>query len=61
MLSFEESDKQLTPSQKSELARAVLDRANLPDDMTEAQRTFCMGLECYLEYECRSDVEKYLL
>ena len=61
MLSFEEAEKQLTPETKSTLAHAVLENTALPGEMTEAERTFCMGLECYLEYESRPDVEAYLL
>lgn len=61
MLSFEQAEELLTPTQRNELAHAILERLPLPDDMSEAQRTFCMGLEVYCEYECRGDVEKYFL
>lgn len=61
MISFEESEKLLTPQQRSDLARVVLENAALPGALSEAQRSFCMGLEAYCEYECRADVEKYLL
>ncbi len=61
MLTFEQAEAMLTPQQRSELARVVLEDALLPDAMSEEQRVFCMGLEAYCEYECRADVEKYLL
>ena len=60
MLSFEQAEAQLTPAQRKALAQAVLDNQPLPQDLTEAQRTFCMGLEVYREYECEADVMKYL-
>lgn len=62
MLTFEQAEALLTPQQRSEMARVVLeDAALLPKEMSEAQRVFCMGLEAYCEYECRADVTKYLL
>ncbi len=61
MLTFEQAEAMLTPQQRSELARVVLEDTVLPNEMSEAQRVFCMGLEAYCEYECRADVTKYLL
>ncbi len=61
MLTFEQAEAMLTPQQRSELAHVVLEDTVLPNEMSEAQRVFCMGLEAYCEYECRADVTKYLL
>lgn len=60
-LSFEQAEALLTPEQRSELARCLLQDAPLPEPLSDAQRTFFMGLSVLCEYELRSDVEAYLL
>ncbi len=60
-LSFEQAEALLTPEQRSELAHCLLEDAPLPEPVSDAQRTFFMGLSVLCEYELRSDVEAYLL
>lgn len=60
-LLFEQAEEMLTPQQRSELAHCILESTPLPQNMNEAQRTFCMGLSVLCEYESRSEIFKYLL
>lgn len=61
MLTFEQAEALLTPEQRSELARCMLERTPLPEALSDAQRTFYFGLSILCEYDAVEDVKHYIL
>lgn len=60
-MTFEEAEALLTPAQRDELARCVLEDAALPSPLSKAQHVFCFGLSVLCEYEQKDEIFRYLL
>lgn len=58
-MSFEQAEAMLTAPQKERLARLMWDGADLPQDLSNAEKVFCFGLYVFCEYEDRDELKKY--